>query len=130
MWDAATGLAKGEPLRHEGAMQPAAFSPDGRSVVTASADMTTRLWDATTGRPIAPLLENEGPVVQLAFMADDRVIAARTADSVRTFARLAGQSGVKPLGPPWQPRVSDAEWGYDDLAGVTLKRGGNRPLRV
>ena len=130
LWDVATGTARGEPLRHEGSIVTAAFSPDGRSVVTAGDDRTTRLWDATTGRPIAPLLENEGPVVEVAFSADGGVIAVRTAHSIRTFARFAGQSGVKPLGPPWEPRNSEAEWVSDGRAVVTLKPERIRPLHV
>ena len=31
----------------------AAFSPDGKRIVTASDDKTARLWDAETGKPIA-----------------------------------------------------------------------------
>ena len=38
VWEAATGKAIGEPLRHEGLVYAASFSPDGRFVVTASAD--------------------------------------------------------------------------------------------
>ena len=130
LWDVTTRVVIGEPLRHEGPVTTAAFSPDGRTIVTASADLTTRLWDATTGQPIAPLLENEGPVVELAFSVNGQVIAARTADSVRTFARLNGQAGVKPLGPPLQRRVYDSEWAADDQGVVTLRREGIRSWNV
>ncbi len=130
LWDVTTRAAIGDPLRHEGPITTAAFSPDGRSIVTASADKTTRLWDATTGQGIAPLMENEGPVVELAFSANGKVIAARTEDSVRTFTSLNGEAGVKPLGPPWQPRVSISEWGWEDWVGMRLKFEGIRPEHV
>ena len=40
---------------HSGSIQSAAFSPDGRRVVTASSDATARLWDAERGSEIAVL---------------------------------------------------------------------------
>ena len=36
MWDAATGALIGKRLQHDGAVNSAAFSPDGARVVTAS----------------------------------------------------------------------------------------------
>ena len=39
----------------------AAFSPDGKRIVTASLDKTARVWDAATGQPIGePLKGHDG----------------------------------------------------------------------
>ena len=38
-------------------MLSAAFSHDGKRIVTASFDNTARLWDAETGKPIREPLE-------------------------------------------------------------------------
>ena len=43
----------------------AAFSPDGKRIVTASGDKTARLWDAETGKPIGePLKGHDGYVCE------------------------------------------------------------------
>jgi WD domain, G-beta repeat len=45
VWDAATGQPIGEPLKgHENWVMSAAFSPDGRLIVTASPDRTACVW--------------------------------------------------------------------------------------
>ena len=43
LWDAASGKAIGEPMRHDDEVLSARFSPDGHWVVTASSD-TARVW--------------------------------------------------------------------------------------
>src|SRR5260370_40475510 len=43
---------------HEQEVEYAAFSPDGRRVVTASKDHTARVWDAVTGAAITPPLRH------------------------------------------------------------------------
>ena len=51
IWDAASGKAIGEPLKgQKNAVTSAAFSPDGRRIITASFGGTARLWDVTSGR--------------------------------------------------------------------------------
>ena len=46
-------------------MYSAAFSPDGKRIVTASEDKTARVWDAASGKPIGePLKGHEGAVYE------------------------------------------------------------------
>ena len=45
---------------HEGAVWHAAFSPDGKLVVTASSDKTARLWEVATGQILRELLRAPG----------------------------------------------------------------------
>ena len=49
VWDAQSGQPVTGPLKHNHAVNHAAFSPDGRWVVTASWDNTARVWDLPSG---------------------------------------------------------------------------------
>ena len=64
LWDAASGKPIGEPMKHEGIVYSAQFSPDGQRVVTASADKTAQLWDAASGKPIGEPMKHEGVFIQ------------------------------------------------------------------
>ena len=46
-------------LGHDDAVSSAAFSPDGKRIVTASYDKTARVWDAATGQPIGEPLKGQ-----------------------------------------------------------------------
>ena len=60
----------------------AAFSPDGKRIVTASEDKTARLWDAATGKQIGePLRGHEGAVMSAAFSPDGKRIVTASADN-------------------------------------------------
>ena len=48
------GKPIGQPMKHQLRILDAGFSPDGRAVLTGSADTTARLWDATSGEPLGP----------------------------------------------------------------------------
>ena len=62
---------------HEGYVSPAAFSPDGSRIVTASTDKTARIWDIATSREIAVLLGHSYHVQSAAFSADgSRIVTA------------------------------------------------------
>ena len=62
-------------------MWSAAFSLDGKRVVTASDDMTVRLWDAETGQPIGePLRGHEQTVMSAVFSPDGKRIVTGSLD--------------------------------------------------
>lgn len=66
-------------LEHRDVVVRAAFSPDGRRVVTASRDGTAAIWDAGTAHRIA-VLEHRSPVMGAAFSPDGRELVTGSED--------------------------------------------------
>jgi WD40 repeat protein/tRNA A-37 threonylcarbamoyl transferase component Bud32 len=79
LWDAATGAAKGEPLRHDGPVLSMAFSPDGKIIVTGSYDGTARMWDAATCRQRGPDLRHQGRVLAVDVRFDGQYVLTGSA---------------------------------------------------
>jgi len=73
VWDAGSGR-KPAPWLACGYVPYAAFSPDGRRVVTSGFDRTVRVWDAQDGRELLTLKGHEGRFIQAIFSADGQQI--------------------------------------------------------
>ena len=71
----------GMQLSNDGAVYAAAFSPDGRMVLTGCADNAARLWEATTGQPIGKPMVHPDDVRAVAFSPDGKSILTGCDDS-------------------------------------------------
>jgi tRNA A-37 threonylcarbamoyl transferase component Bud32 len=88
LWDTATGLPIGKRIEHPASA--AAFSPDGKAVITVR-DHEARLWDAATGLPIGKAFELDGAVFAVAFGFDGKTILTGSDDGTarwHDFGRL------------------------------------------
>jgi WD40 repeat protein len=99
VYDLTQGRPAGPPLQHGKSVILAAFSPDGRRVVTTARDWTARVWDAATGKPLAPPLRHEGPVKWAAFSADGQRLLTETDDGIVRLWDLASREVVGSLPP-------------------------------
>ncbi len=84
---------------HDGWVSCAVFSPDGKTIATASQDKTARLWDVATGQPIGAIMRHDDHVDRVTFRPDGRLIATASLDkTVRFWDARSGQ----PIGPVLQ----------------------------
>ena len=91
IWDAESGKEIAV-LNHDGPVQTAAFSNDGKRVVTASEDKTARIWNAQSGKEVAVLKGHDGSVLTAAFSNDGkRVVTASYDNTARIWDAESGK---------------------------------------
>src|SRR5262249_10934281 len=72
IWNAESGEEMAVLKGHAASVQSAAFSADGKRVLTASDDDTARIWDAESGEEMAVLKGHAASVQSAAFSADGK----------------------------------------------------------
>ena len=97
IWNLETGSVI--ELAHLQLVRFAAFSPDGRRVVTCVGDELlrsgeARLWDAESGAPIGEPMAHAEPVTFASFSSDGTLVATASVDNT---ARVWSASDGKPL---------------------------------
>jgi WD40 repeat protein len=107
VWDTATGRQVSGPMKHEGEVKYAAFTADGRRIITATGQtglpyfFEVRVWDAITGEPIThPFRPSPmGPHRQfhLSFSPDGHRVVIGGWMEARVWDVLKGEPVTPPL---------------------------------
>ena len=67
-------------MAHEGGVNAVVFSPNGKTLATASGDKTVRLWSAATGKELQRLTHQDG-VSAVVFSPDGNTLATTSGDT-------------------------------------------------
>lgn len=68
-----------------------AFSPDGRTLASASSDYTIKLWDVSTGKCLLTLKEHNSWVLSVAFSSQGNTLVSGSADeTIKLWNRKTG----------------------------------------
>jgi WD40 repeat protein len=128
-------LAAGHPflcpvralLSHAESVTAAAFNPDGRTVVTVSADGRVHVWDALTGSPLGEPLSHPGSVTAVGFRPDGKILVTGGADGT---VRFWNATTWNPLGIELRHggKVLAVAFGTDDHTVATAGSDGTAQL--
>ena len=124
IWDAQSGQPLTAPLKHEGTVYSARFSPDGKRLVTASNYLegdawrgAARVWDAQSGEALTEPMKHEDQVFSAQFSPDGK----RGVTAAGNTARIRDEHRGQPLTGPMKHEdgVNSAQFSPDGRRIVT-----------
>src|SRR5262249_25970685 len=89
IWDTTAHRVVQTLTGHVNRVSSIRFSPDQKTIATASWDYTLRLWDAATGKNLGVLRGHKGAVINCVFSPDGRTLVSVSDDRTIRFWNVA-----------------------------------------
>ncbi len=122
-WSGSLSALKASLLT-QGEVLAVAYSPDGKTLVTATAKGVAQLWDAATGEPLGQPLQHQGRIGAVAFSPDSKTVVTGSWDKTACLWDVATRQRS---GPPLQHR--EAVWAVAySPDGKTVLTGSGEPI--
>jgi WD40 repeat protein/serine/threonine protein kinase len=99
VYDMTTGKPLCPPFRHTKRVQCAAFSLDGKRVVTGSEDNTAQVWDVATNQALCEPLKHTFWVTYAAFSPNGKLVVTCSDQSARIWDIETNRPGAMPAKP-------------------------------
>jgi WD40 repeat protein len=103
LWDLATAKEVGLTPGHHSGIASITLSPDGKSLVSGSANGKIQQWDALAGKPLREYGEGLHGEVLLSYSPDGKTLAAAAEHTVRLFDAASGKERGQLSGLPGDP---------------------------
>jgi WD40 repeat protein len=73
------------------------FSPNGKLIITASADGTARIWETSSGKTVGKLLNHKNAILDVAFSPNSEHVATASLDKTAAIWRVWEVGDRKPI---------------------------------
>ncbi len=96
-------------MTHDDWVSSVAFSPDGKYVVSGSADYTARVWESATGKEIARMT-HDSLVYSVAFSPDGKYVVSGGSDKTAHIWLWQPQDLIEKTCPYLLRNFTPIEW--------------------
>ena len=103
---------------HQGVVCQVSFSPDGKTIASASFDKTVKLWNSKDGKFVANLRGHVAPIYHVAWSIDSRQILSGSKDTTLKLWSMKTKKLINDL-PGHADEVFACDWSPDGLTACS-----------